>query len=150
MTKYRPLSDRLAGHSDDEWRASFSDIEEVLGFPLPKSARSGRAWWANDGGKGHNLSWTSAGWHVGDVDPAASYVIFRRAEALGGAPAEPAPDSDPVQPEAMRKASEKAARASKFREAGPAAMVAGIALFAGVATLIARKALSRPAETPSA
>ena len=39
MSKYHPLSERLKGHGQDDWQASFAEIEEVLGFPLPKSAR---------------------------------------------------------------------------------------------------------------
>ena len=42
MSKYDPLSDRLAGHPASEWRANFAELEEVLGFPLPKAARTGR------------------------------------------------------------------------------------------------------------
>lgn len=140
MTKYKPLSDRLTGHSGDEWRASFSDLETVLGFPLPKGARSGRAWWANDGDKGHHKAWGGVGWNVSDVDPAGGYVTFRRAEA-GGMESEPAP----VQPEAMRKASERLSRSSAFRDVAPAAIVAGVALAAGLATMVARKALRRSA-----
>jgi hypothetical protein len=59
MSKYRPLSDRLSGHAEDEWRTSFKDIEKMLGFPLPKGARTGRAWWDKA---------APPGWEVGEVD----------------------------------------------------------------------------------
>jgi hypothetical protein len=144
MTKYKPLSDRLTGHSADEWRASFSDVEEVLGFPLPKGARTGRAWWANDGDKSHHKAWGGVGWQVGDVDPATGYVTFRRAEANGFAPDAKA-TPDPVQPEAMRKASEKLSRSSAFRDVAPAAIVAGVAVVAGIAAMVARKAFRKTA-----
>jgi hypothetical protein len=141
MTKYKPLSDRLTGHSGDEWRASFADLEQVLGFPLPKGARSSRAWWANGGDKGHHKAWGGVGWNLHEIDPASEYVTFRRAEAGG----EPAAAPDPVQPEAMRKASETLSRSSAFRDMAPAAIVAGVAVFAGLATMVARKAFRKSA-----
>lgn len=81
MSKYEPLSHRLRSHEADEWRASFSDVEQVLGFPLPKGARTGRTWWANDAEKGHSRSWAGQGWQVGDLDPTAETVVFRRSAA---------------------------------------------------------------------
>jgi hypothetical protein len=78
MSKYNPLSARLAGHAGPEWRASFAEIEEVLGFPLPKGARSGKVWWRNTGAQPHQRAWTAGGWEVGDVDHATGLVTFRR------------------------------------------------------------------------
>jgi len=80
MSKYQPLSDRLRGHPADEWRASFTEIEDVLGFPLPKGARSGRAWWGNDDARPHSRAWASQGWQAHEVDPAIGFVTFRRGE----------------------------------------------------------------------
>jgi hypothetical protein len=79
MSKYQPLSDRLRGHPADEWRTSFSEIEEVLGFPLPKGAR-GRAWWANDEARPHSRAWAAQGWGAHEVDPVQGAVTFRRGE----------------------------------------------------------------------
>ena len=45
MSKYKPLSERLSRHKADRWSASFAELEEVLGFPLPKAARDQNAWW---------------------------------------------------------------------------------------------------------
>jgi hypothetical protein len=78
MSKYQPLSQRLRGHTGDEWRASFAEVEEVLGFPLPKGARSGKAWWSNDLGKPHSRAWSGHGWEAGDVDMITGQVTFRR------------------------------------------------------------------------
>lgn len=77
MSKYNPLSKRLQGHPGDEWRASFSEIEEVLGFPLPKTARTGKAWWSADAEKPHSRAWAGQGWQA-DVDHAGEAVTFRR------------------------------------------------------------------------
>ncbi|RAK60615.1 hypothetical protein DJ021_12760 [Phenylobacterium hankyongense] len=149
MSKYQPLSDRLTGHPEDEWRASFAELEEVLGFPLPKGARSGRAWWANDLAKAHSRAWAAHGWAVGDIDHAAERVVFRRGAASGqalqkAAGLEPLQDragSTGVQP-AVTKVVSKATpqpAAINHRALRIAALVAGgAAVVAGVAALVVR------------
>lgn len=129
MSKYSPLSEHLAAHPTDEWRPSFSELESVLGFPLPKAARLGRSWWANDPEKSHSRAWTVHGWVVGDVDPAARRVEFRRGARL-------APDV--VQPPAMQEAAEAAStRMHGARKAGAAAIAAaGVALVAGLGAVV--------------
>jgi hypothetical protein len=82
MSKYHPLTERLAGHAEPQWRASFAEIEEVLGFPLPRGARAGKVWWANTGAQPHQRAWTGGGWEVGDV--ADGEVTFRRIAAPAG------------------------------------------------------------------
>jgi hypothetical protein len=144
MSKYTPLAERLAGHPGDEWRASFAEIEEVLGFPLPKAARS-RAWWADTADKPHSRAWTSRGWRA-EMDQAAGAVTFRRPvseAALQGAPqplASPAePAFDEVQPLAMKVAAEEASIRSRLKGWGvTAAIAAGAALVAGVGALVWR------------
>jgi hypothetical protein len=86
MSKYDPLSARLAGHAGPEWRASFAEIEEVLGFPLPRGARSGKVWWRNTGAQPHQRAWTSAGWEAAEVDHTGGQITFRR-KAEGAPPA---------------------------------------------------------------
>ena len=78
MSRYRPLSERLRGHPADEWRASFAEIEEVLGFPLPKGARTGKIWWSNAPEKPHSRAWSGHGWEARDIDTGAGLVTFRR------------------------------------------------------------------------
>ena len=41
MSIYRPLSERLSQETAEEWRPTFAEIEEVLGFHLPKAAQQG-------------------------------------------------------------------------------------------------------------
>jgi len=79
MSKYKPLSDRLAGSTACEWRVSFAELAAMLGLALPKAARSGRNWWANEPAKSHSRAWIGQGWAAGDVDPSAGRVEFRRA-----------------------------------------------------------------------
>jgi hypothetical protein len=92
MSKYAPLSQRLQRHRGKEWRASFAEIEEVLGFPLPKGARSGKAWWS-DADKPHVKAWS--GWQAHDVDHEKGRVTFRRS-AVSPAAVEAAAGLAPV------------------------------------------------------
>lgn len=146
MSKYQPLSARLASHPEDEWRASFSELEGVLGFSLPKGARTSSSWWSNDEGRSHSRAWTRSGWMVSEVDRTLGSVVFRRnvaaadIEAAGGVAAQASQACSEVQPEAMRKASEGAARAASARRAAPfvAAGVAGVAVIGGLVALFVR------------
>ena len=79
--KYRALYSHLCALSAQEWRPSFSEIESVLGFELPPSARLHRPWWANPrrgNGHSHALAWTVAGWETAEVDVEAETLVFRR------------------------------------------------------------------------
>lgn len=150
MSKYTQLSERLAGHPGDEWRASFAEIEEVLGFPLPKAARA-RSWWANTEDRPHSRAWTSRGWQA-EMDQASGAVTFRRPvsePALQGAPepvASPVePVFDEVQPLAMKVAAEEASIRSRLPGWGlTAAIAAGAAAVAGIGALVWRGRRSPP------
>lgn len=61
--KYQRLYTHLRG-TTQEWRTTFREIESIIGFELPGSARLYRPWWANQsGGNGHSqaLAWSAAG-----------------------------------------------------------------------------------------
>jgi hypothetical protein len=74
--KYGPLRDYLAGCGGDRVRMTFPEVEDLVG-PLPDSARSHRAWWAN-GNLVEAQAWRAAGWHVDSVDQAGELVVFAR------------------------------------------------------------------------
>jgi hypothetical protein len=135
MSKYDSLSQRLAAHPTDEWRPSFSELESVLGFPLPKAARTGRAWWVYDPAKRHCRAWAAEGWEIGDVDHLAGQVVFRRGPAT----------AREIQPPVMRKAAEAAsAQMHTNRKLGATAVVAaGAAVVAGLGAMLVRAALRR-------
>jgi hypothetical protein len=79
--KYAPLYRRLLKLPGTEWRATFAEIEKVLGFKLPDSARIHRPWWANQGERGghsHALAWEMAGWKTSQVDMANESLVFVR------------------------------------------------------------------------
>ena len=81
MGKYDPLARKLGQTSNDEFVASFGEIEKILGFNLPPSAREHRPWWANNSKGGHSQaqSWIGAGWETRDVDLNRERVRFVRA-----------------------------------------------------------------------
>jgi hypothetical protein len=68
VSKYDPLNHHLM-LSQGEIPLQFSDIEKLLGFPLPDSARRHAAWWSNSGGAHvQSLAWLSAGYRTADVN----------------------------------------------------------------------------------
>ena len=77
--KYAPLANYLAALDDSEWRATFREIEVLLGFTLPKSAYHYQAWWANQTTPGHsqNLGWSSVGWRTEELNLIKQQVVFR-------------------------------------------------------------------------
>lgn len=79
--KYQGLYTYLNGLATPEWRTTFSEIESVIGFALPASARLHRPWWSNQaGGNGHSqaLAWGAAGWETAEVDMDAETLLLRR------------------------------------------------------------------------
>jgi hypothetical protein len=132
MSKYNPLSARLAGHAGPEWRASFAELEEVLGFPLPKGARTGRNWWRNDAAAPHARAWSGAGWEAGDVDHVAGLVTFRKIAAPrptgAGEFQPPAPAADDTP--AILKRLEATPKWNLALVTGGLAIAAGLSMFA--------------------
>ena len=77
--KYAPLYDHLEKLRGAEWPATFNEIEKILGFSLPDSARIHRPWWANQGERGghsHALAWEMAGWKTNRVDMTGERLVF--------------------------------------------------------------------------
>jgi len=63
MSKYEPLRVYLADLDEDRWRATFADVETILGFPLPDSAHTHAAWWANSKqSSAAAWAWLDQGW----------------------------------------------------------------------------------------
>ena len=82
--KYQRLYSYLSSLQVSEWRTSFNEVEAVIGFELPPSARLHRPWWGNQrGGNGHShaLAWSVAGWETAEVDMDAETLLFRRTHA---------------------------------------------------------------------
>ncbi len=101
--KYRRLCQYLSSLQAQEWRTSFTEIEAVIGFELPPSARLHRPWWGNqrgDSGHSHALAWSVAGWETAEVDMDGETLLFRRTNP-GPAPRQPLDEVWPVHPTAV-------------------------------------------------
>ena len=86
--KYRVLYRYLRELSTREWKTSFSEVETMLGFKLPASARLYSAWWANEepGGRHTNArAWTAVGWKTSDVNIESATLAFTRKSWVSGA-----------------------------------------------------------------
>lgn len=75
MSKYFNLTAHLANRDGEMWEATFTEVEEVIGMPLPESARQHRAWWANQG-RAQSSAWQGAGWKTAKVDLENEKVTF--------------------------------------------------------------------------
>ncbi len=93
MSKYAALTRHLSSRTEARVPMSFSDLESVLGFPLPASARAHRPWWANSG-HGHVQAhgWLDAGFQSEQVDLEAEKLVFIR---LNTTEAPPGNDAKP-------------------------------------------------------
>jgi hypothetical protein len=81
MGKDEPLTKKLKSIPYREWPVSFAEIERMLGFRLPKSARQHRAWWSNN--PENNVmtqAWLAAGWRTEDVDLENGKLVFRKSK----------------------------------------------------------------------
>lgn len=79
--KYAPLYDHLSIRAGREWSTTFFELERILGFELPPSARIHRPWWSNpgrSGGHSHALAWVASGWRTKSVDLEAETLTFVR------------------------------------------------------------------------
>jgi hypothetical protein len=95
VSKYETLPQFLARTDGSAHRMSFSQIERVLGFKLPKSAYEHEAWWSNNAtGHSHARVWLKFGWRTEAVDLAGRKVTFRHS-AQSRMPAAPSSKRDP-------------------------------------------------------
>lgn len=81
MSKYDPLYKWLNGQRAQRISMTFSQLERILGFVLPKSAVTYPAWWANEhrgGNHSHCRSWLEAGYKTGGVNLNGEIVTFTR------------------------------------------------------------------------
>ena len=64
MEKYRPLERYLSEQREESCTLTFSEIEGLIGAPLPASAKAHPPWWGNDRTHVQARSWMRAGWTV--------------------------------------------------------------------------------------
>jgi hypothetical protein len=72
MGKYSPLGIYLRNSKKENEILTFYEIEAILGFSLPHSAKIRRAWWGNENNKNtrhtHCREWMQSGWKVESVN----------------------------------------------------------------------------------
>ena len=84
---YPPLYRYLVQKLDDPKKNEripllFSKIEEILGKPLPKEARTHDTWWANDETNVQAKAWRLAGWKTLSPDFSSEKITFVREASL--------------------------------------------------------------------
>ncbi len=82
MTRYDPLTQHLRQRQQAQIAMTFPDLERLLGFSLPPSARKHRAWWSNNPSNHvQTKAWLAAGYQSQKVDLAAERLIFAKLNA---------------------------------------------------------------------
>lgn len=76
--KYRYLSEYLSNSNKKSITLSFSEIEKILQFELPDSARNHRPFWANTTSHSIALSWLSVGYETVRVNMKKQIVVFEK------------------------------------------------------------------------
>ncbi|HLY04146.1 MAG TPA: hypothetical protein VKR31_00205 [Rhizomicrobium sp.] len=109
MAKYDALGPFLKGQSTGEVPVTFSEVENVIGEKLPRSAYVHRPWWSNNpSNSAMTRVWLDAGFRTERVDMAGQKLVFRRihersfGEAAPPAYAGPTPPRDNVEKEPRR------------------------------------------------
>lgn len=80
-SRYAPLAIWLQNQPPrkDLVKPTFTQIEEIIGGDLPRSAYDHRAWWANDPiGHIQSQQWLDVGWRVASVNMTTQVVRFAR------------------------------------------------------------------------
>jgi hypothetical protein len=78
MAKYEPLRIYLESERRLTWRATFSEIENILKTSLPRSAHQYAPWWANDQTHVQAQAWMQAGWYTESCDLQGKSILFTR------------------------------------------------------------------------
>ncbi|MBI5285320.1 MAG: hypothetical protein HY874_09525 [Chloroflexi bacterium] len=86
MTKYHPLAQWLTSQGRDLVQVSLSEIERIVGFPLPDSAHRYQAFWV--GGDTVDGELGRSGWHA-YPRLSAGHVEFRKIDRAAPGPSEP-------------------------------------------------------------
>jgi hypothetical protein len=80
MSKYDPLHKWLSARSESRISVTFTQIEKILGFTLPRTARKESAWWANEDNVTSRhvqcKAWLDVGFHVEKLSVAKETLDF--------------------------------------------------------------------------
>lgn len=95
MSKYDPLTRHLSSRNLSRIPMRFGELEDLLGFPLPASARRHRAWWSNNPSNSvMTKAWLEAGYQSEQVDLCSEKLVFAKLNSLDEPP-EPTPGPAP-------------------------------------------------------
>ena len=78
--KYRKLSNYLLASNNQSIILKFNEIESIIGFKLPESAKKYRPFWANTTTHSIALSWLSVGYETVEVNMDLQLVVFEKQE----------------------------------------------------------------------
>jgi hypothetical protein len=81
MSAYDPLYKWLLSNSANSVSPTFAQIEAILGFKLPDTARKRPQWWANEVGDTRHVqcrAWMDAGFQTRNLNLAHESVEFAR------------------------------------------------------------------------
>lgn len=92
MAKYDPLERYLSAQPKSGCTLTFSQIEKIIGAPLPPSARRHKSWWGNDSTHVQAQTWMGAGWMTDLPRLDEEIVLFRRAYFSPPSSRETSPD----------------------------------------------------------
>ncbi len=97
MSKYEQLGAFLQRQSAGEVPMTFSEIERLIGGPLPPSARKHRPWWSNNSSNSVvTRAWLDAGYQTQRVDMGGEKLVFRKTASGPSTPSSPAPSDNPL------------------------------------------------------
>jgi hypothetical protein len=80
VTKYSNLGEFLRDQKNSSIALTFAEVERIIGYKLPRSARY-PAWWSNN--PSNNVMtkvWLAAGFKTAQVDTERKKLVFRRVE----------------------------------------------------------------------
>jgi hypothetical protein len=80
VTKYSNLGEFLHDQKNSSILLTFAEVERIIGYKLPRSARY-PAWWSNN--PSNNVMtkvWLAAGFKTEQVDTEGKKLVFRRVE----------------------------------------------------------------------
>jgi len=78
-SKYHPLFAHLKQNQTQSLTLTLSEIEQIVGIPLPNSANKNRGWWSNRSqGALQAQAWMQAGYHVSEIDLAKGKISFSK------------------------------------------------------------------------
>jgi hypothetical protein len=83
LARYQPLGDWLAAQQGASVTLTFTEIEQILGQPLPTRARVASSWWHTTERRQDPPArvWGAAGWRVAAVDRRHAAVTYVRVDA---------------------------------------------------------------------